>query len=72
MRRIIRNPKLLGGKPVVEGTRLSVELILRNLADGWAVEDLFEAYPNLDEEGLQAVFSYAYGLTQQRRAAAER
>ena len=56
---IISDPEILVGKPVVKGTRLSVDLILDRLADGWTVEDLFESYPRLTSEALQAVFAFA-------------
>ena len=56
---IISDPEILVGKPVVKGTRLSVDLILDRLADGWTVEDLFKSYPRLTPEALQAVFAFA-------------
>lgn len=56
---IISDPEILAGKPVVRGTRLSVDLILDRLADGWRVEDLLEAYPGLTSDSLRAVFAFA-------------
>ncbi len=56
---IVSDPEILVGKPVVKGTRLSVELILERLADGWTPEDLFKSYPRLTPEALQAVFAFA-------------
>ena len=56
---IVSDPEILIGKPVVKGTRLSVDLILDRLADGWTAEDLFHSYPRLTPEGLQAVFAFA-------------
>ena len=56
---IVVDPEVLAGKPVVKGTRLSVELILDRLADGWSEEDLFRSYPNLKPAALQAVFAFA-------------
>jgi len=56
---IVVDPNVLAGKPVIEGTRLSVELILDRLADGWSDNDLFRAYPNLTPAALQAVFAFA-------------
>lgn len=50
---------MLAGKPVIKGTRLSVELILNRLADGWSVQDLYRSYPNLKTEDLQAVFAFS-------------
>lgn len=56
---IATDPEILVGKPVLKGTRLSVELILDRLADGWTADDLFRAYPRLTAEELQAVFAFA-------------
>ena len=56
---IVSDSGILVGKPVVKGTRLSVDLILDRLADGWTAEDLFKSYPRLTPEALQAVFAFA-------------
>lgn len=56
---ITADPEVLVGKPVVRGTRVSVELILDRLADGWSHEDLLRAYPRLTPEALHAVFAFA-------------
>ena len=56
---IVADPQVLVGKPVVKGTRLSVELILDRLADGWTQEDILRAYPGLTLQALQAVFAFA-------------
>jgi uncharacterized protein (DUF433 family) len=53
------DPKILSGKPVVKGTRLSVELLLGLLAEGWSDEQIFESYPHLTPEDLRAVFAFA-------------
>ena len=50
---------ILGGKPVIKGTRLSVDFILRLFANGWTFKEIFESYPRLSPEAVQAVFSYA-------------
>jgi uncharacterized protein (DUF433 family) len=50
---------ILGGKPVVKGTRLSVDFILRLFANGWTFQEIFESYPRLSPEAIQAVFAYA-------------
>jgi uncharacterized protein (DUF433 family) len=57
--RIEVNPKVMLGKPVVRGTRITVELILRKLAEGATHRDLLEAYPHLTQEGIQAAIGYA-------------
>jgi len=56
---IVSDPEILVGKPVVKGTRLSVDLILDRLADGWTAEDLLKSYPRLTPEALLAVFAFA-------------
>lgn len=56
---IVSDPEILVGKPVVKGTRLSVDLIMDRLADRWTAEDLFESYPRLMPQALQAVFAFA-------------
>ena len=57
--RIVANPGILGGKPIVEGTRLSVEHILGLLANGMSYEEIIADYPDLTEESIQAVIAYA-------------
>ncbi len=59
MDRIIRDPKVMGGKPVVKGTRVTMETILRRLASGLSVEDLLKEYPQLTEEDVRAALEYA-------------
>ena len=56
---IVSDPDILVGRPVLKDTRLSVDLILDRLADGWTTDDLFQAYPRLAPEALQAVFAFA-------------
>jgi uncharacterized protein (DUF433 family) len=53
------DPAILGGKPVVRGTRLAVDFLLGLLAAGWSQEDVLENYPQLTLEALRAVFSLA-------------
>lgn len=57
--RIEINPEVMLGKPVIRGTRIPVELLLRKLAEGAREADLFDAYPRLTAEDLRAVLSYA-------------
>ena len=59
MVRIVANPGILGGKPIVEGTRLSVAHILGLLANGMSNEEIIESYPILNEESIRAVLAYA-------------
>jgi uncharacterized protein (DUF433 family) len=57
--RIEINPKILGGKPVIRGSRISVELVLRKLAEGATEQSLIEAYPSLRPEDIRAALAYA-------------
>jgi uncharacterized protein (DUF433 family) len=50
---------VLAGKPVVKGTRLSVDFLLGLLAEGWSEQRILENYPQLSREALQAVFAFA-------------
>jgi uncharacterized protein (DUF433 family) len=53
------DPEILSGKPVVKGTRLSVEFILKLFANGWTEEQVLRNYMGLTPESLHAVFAYA-------------
>ncbi len=57
--RIEINPKVMMGKPVIRGTRIPVELILRKISEGASEADLLEAYPKLTHEDIQAGIRYA-------------
>jgi uncharacterized protein (DUF433 family) len=57
--RIVVDPEILGGKPAIKGTRISVELILERTADGWSMEDILKSYPNLVREDVLAAHSFA-------------
>ena len=57
--RIEINPKVMLGKPVIRGTRITVELILRKLSEGAKEADLLDAYPRLTREDIQAAIGYA-------------
>lgn len=59
---IISDPKILGGKPVIAGTRISVELILDRVASGMSVKEILTDYPHLTDEQIQAALSYAKNL----------
>jgi uncharacterized protein (DUF433 family) len=53
------NPKILLGKPVIKGTRISVEFILGLFSEGWTPQQVIENYPTLNAESIQAVFAFA-------------
>ncbi len=60
--RIETDPKVMLGKPVIRGTRIPVELILRKLSQGASESDLLDAYPRLTREDIQATLAYAADL----------
>jgi len=57
--RIEVNPEVMLGKPVIRGTRITVELILRKLSEGAMEADLLDAYPRLTRQDIQAALAYA-------------
>ena len=57
--RIEINPDVMLGKPVIRGTRIPVELILRKLGEGATEDDLLDAYPRLTKADIRAALSYA-------------
>lgn len=57
--RIIKAPTILGGKPIIEGTRLAVWLIQEHVANGATEADLLKNYPRLTQEGITAALNYA-------------
>jgi uncharacterized protein (DUF433 family) len=57
--RIEINPEVMLGKPVIRGTRITVELILRKLSEGATEADLLEAYPRLTRQDIHAALAYA-------------
>lgn len=61
-KRITTNPNVMLGKPVIKGTRISVELILRKLAGGYTFDEIIEMYPHITKEDIQASVSYAISV----------
>jgi len=57
--RIVFDPAVLVGKPVVRGTRLAVEFIIDLLAEGWTEEEMVASYPGLTREDILACLAYA-------------
>ncbi len=57
--RIEINPKIMMGKPVIRGTRITVELILRKLSEGATETDLMDAYPKLTGKDIKAAIKFA-------------
>ena len=56
---IVADPAVMMGKPIIRGTRITVELILEKLAAGETIEQILEAHPRLTREGIQAALSFA-------------
>lgn len=65
--RIVMNPEILAGKPVVKGTRLAVEFVIGLLAQGWSESEVLRNYPGLTREDIQACLSYAEALLEGER-----
>jgi uncharacterized protein (DUF433 family) len=63
--RIVVDPKILVGKPVVRGTRLSVDFLLGLMAHGWSEAEILRNYPGLAHEDLLACLEYARDLAGQ-------
>ena len=57
--RIELNSKIMMGKPIIRGTRITVELLLRKLSEGTTTADLLDAYPGLKSEDIHAAMVYA-------------
>lgn len=60
--RITANPEIFGGKPIIRGMRISVEMILSLLAQGETVKSLIEDYPELQPEDIYACLAYAHSV----------
>ena len=62
LKRIRTNPQIFGGKPIIRGLRLSVELILSLLAQGETIENLLADYPELEPDDIRACLAYAHAI----------
>ena len=65
--RIVWDPKIMSGKPVIKGTRIPVETVLRWLGKGETVETLLDQYPSLTREDIQAAQMFAADLIANER-----
>ena len=59
VKRIILNPKIITGKPLIRGTRLSVHYILKLLGDGYTLDEILEEYKGLEKEDIIACLLFA-------------
>ncbi len=65
--RIVVDPAILVGKPVIRGTRLAVEFVIDLLAQGWSEEEVLRNYPGIKREDIQACLAYASNLLHAER-----
>lgn len=65
--RIVVDPRILTGKPVVRGTRISVELVVELLAAGWSHAQILTSYRRLSEEDIRACLAYASELLREEK-----
>ena len=70
--RITVDPKIFGGKPIIRGMRMSVELILSLLAQGETAEDIIGDYPDLEIDDIRACLAYAHAVIADDRLEAVR
>ena len=59
LKRIVENTKVMVGKPVIKGTRIPVDAIIKRLAGGMSLREILEEYPNLKKEDVRAALEYA-------------
>ena len=59
LERIVINPKIMSGKPIVKGPRITVEQVLKMLAQGLTTKEILKDYPHLSKEDIAAVLLYA-------------
>lgn len=57
--RIVSDQKIMLGKPVIKGTRITVEIILKKLSEGMSIDEVLQAYPHLSKDDILAVLSYS-------------
>ena len=65
--RIVVDPAILTGKPVIKGTRLAVEFVLELLAEGWSREQIEQNFPALTDDDVQAALHYAAAILKRER-----
>lgn len=62
MKRIVVNPKVMVGKPIIKGTRITVEAIVRRVAEGMTFDEILEDYPYITKDDIKAALLYAGNL----------
>ena len=58
-RRIVRNPKICGGEPVIKGTRVTLRTVLASLAEGASIQEIIADFPTLTADDVRAVIAFA-------------
>jgi uncharacterized protein (DUF433 family) len=66
LKRIVVDPTICFGKPVIRGTRIWVALIVENIAEGMSQDELLAAYPQLEPPDIRAALAYAAEMTRER------
>ncbi len=66
-KRIVFDPKILVGKPIIKGTRMSVEFVMDLLARGWTTEQVLKEYDHLKSEDIRACLAYASEMLKSER-----
>jgi uncharacterized protein (DUF433 family) len=64
MKRIVVNPKVMVGKPVIKGTRVTVHEIVLRIAQGWTFEDIIQDFPRITKDDIRAALTYAGSLVE--------
>ncbi|MBI2550512.1 DUF433 domain-containing protein [Candidatus Woesearchaeota archaeon] len=62
MKRIVVDPKVMVGKPIIKGTRIPVDAILQRIADGMTVTEILEDYPQITESDVKAALEYSANI----------
>lgn len=65
--RIVIDPKILVGKPIIRGTRIAVEFVIDLLGEGWSYQQILSNYPHLKPEDITACLRYAGSLMKRER-----
>ncbi len=66
------DPNILGGKPVIKGTRISVELVLEFFSDGASIADVVAAYPHVTEADVRAAMAFAHDMVAEEKTLAQK
>ena len=64
--RIIVDPRIMVGKPIIKGTRIPVDAIIRRLAEGLSIDEILEEYPMLTREDIKAALRYAADVRERK------